>query len=185
MDRGQRVNKIEFTVTEWNQSFPSTLRMEVTELETVLKTFESALSQIKWRLKLSSKRRLEIGYSFYHSLLLLLQLYIGKKVKDYFLYGSVPTESWFIFWVLCHIYSFTGWMRFRWTYLPTRLKKFQKKKRFWLMAFEFFSFCQKEKCNSESCIYVIALSPIFIDNYMQSYSSCYCSNTPDQVGTFK
>ncbi|WMV55405.1 hypothetical protein MTR67_048790 [Solanum verrucosum] len=34
--------------------------MEVAELETVLKTFESALSQIKWRLKLSSKRRLEI-----------------------------------------------------------------------------------------------------------------------------
>lgn len=33
--------------------------MEVAELETVLKTFESALSQIKWRLKLSSKRRLE------------------------------------------------------------------------------------------------------------------------------
>ncbi|KAM3303688.1 putative protein isoform X2 [Capsicum chacoense] len=34
-------------------------RMEVVELEMVLRTFESVLSQIKWRLKISSKRRLE------------------------------------------------------------------------------------------------------------------------------
>ncbi|XP_059310495.1 uncharacterized protein LOC132061849 isoform X2 [Lycium ferocissimum] len=33
--------------------------MEVAELEMVLKAFESALSQIKWRLKLESKRRLQ------------------------------------------------------------------------------------------------------------------------------
>ncbi|KAJ8560374.1 hypothetical protein K7X08_004432 [Anisodus acutangulus] len=33
--------------------------MEVAELEMVVRAFESALSQIKWRLKLSSKRRLE------------------------------------------------------------------------------------------------------------------------------
>ncbi|CAN4119751.1 unnamed protein product [Withania somnifera] len=33
--------------------------MEVVELGTIVRTFESALSQIKWRLKLASKRRLE------------------------------------------------------------------------------------------------------------------------------
>ncbi|XP_016547700.1 uncharacterized protein LOC107847752 isoform X3 [Capsicum annuum] len=37
-------------------------RMEVVELEMVLRTFESALSQIKWRLKISSKRRLETEF---------------------------------------------------------------------------------------------------------------------------
>ena len=56
--------------------------MDVAELDEALKVLDSSLSHIKWRLKHSSKRRLEIGHSPFSIFLLVEMISLSALVLD-------------------------------------------------------------------------------------------------------